>query len=157
MNDVFIKILIGLMLLGSACGIASAIILAFCHLVYWNKKAGQIVTKGGKCLYDREEIFNNLSSLSTRVGDWESRNVEIDKYNRKVEIDNCDLDGHVMVFKEHRKCQGWCVTPSYISSIPRDLDYEYVFKCSKCGYENSKAEKGLTDKESKALKDLGIL
>lgn len=97
--------------------------------VYWNEVAGQIVTKGGKCLYDKNAV---------------------DEFNRQVEINNCAIDdGHRFVFEKYIASGyswEWGQYPAW-----------YFFKCSKCNYEIKKQEKELTSTEKEALTKLKLL
>ncbi len=103
--------------------------------IYWNEKEGQIMTKGGKCLYDRK--------------DFERRMSETNDYNRQVAINNCGIEGHSMEFcgdnLSHSIMGSWVIQQK-----------QYQFRC-KCGLETIKIAGDLTTKEKDGLGKLGLL
>ena len=147
--------------------------------IYWNAKEGQIMTRGGECLYDRQAVENSyiskVSELTKRVYALEQEDIE---FNRKVDADNVEIDayndkmgvwestveaqlqcqakcGHKMVFRNKHDVYIGVDTP--VGSTAFTANRGFIFKCQHCGLEITKTEKELKTSEREALKKLKLI
>ena len=124
--------------------------------IYWNEKEGQIMTKGGKCLYDTsnfDELCNRLGSIEASLACTKDRTLKSQlqcaaKGHGKWVLGGKDNGNESVIYRVFWGDKGLTTMQDGICS--------YVFKCSKCGLEITKTKKELTPKEREALGKLGL-
>ena len=109
--------------------------------VYWNEKEQQIVTKDGRCLYDKAHCRENKECAV-------SRHTCIVELRRQLQ---CAAKGHKTVFEKV------CTESGLRVRIFDKFEEPYIFKCSNCSLEIAKTEKELSATEREALKKLKLL
>ncbi len=142
--------------------------------IYWNDKEQQIMTMGGKCLYDKDSILSGLQnhkeSLESVINDikilrlWrkgcEGNDYEVmelrDKYAKAVN----GLDALTRQLQCSAKTEGkhgkWEFRGT-LKSHPRLMLPLFVFKCSICDLEITLTKKELSKAEREHLTGLGII
>ena len=120
-----------------------------CEAVYWSTKEGQIMTRYGKCLYDKAELTRVIESANKVVADTQPILHEI---RNQVA---CGVKGHEMEYNRVKSE----MTCTEIQTRMGGEDYQrpFIFKCKNCGIEIAKTKSELTVKEKEALKLLKIL
>lgn len=106
--------------------------------VYWNEKEQQIMTKSGKCLFDKHgqsvindsvaEVFNGRDNTELALR-------KSDKFQAQLQ---CAAKGHGK----------W---------MYQGEEGDHIFKCSDCGLEITKTKEELKPAECAALKSLQLL
>ena len=121
--------------------------------VYWDDYAGQIKTRDGRAVYDRQssrdlydELLGKVNSLQQQVGDLQSKHDYV-----KSQI-QCSAKGHGKWVYQREKQFPDCMKIGAINGCGL-----YIFKCPDCGLEITKTEKELTAKQKEHLKGLGLL
>ncbi|HDY87626.1 MAG TPA: hypothetical protein ENH82_05845 [bacterium] len=150
--------------------------------IFWDEREGQIVTKGGECLYDKDSINRRLEStvdlaksfiatfetLKTIVKDKDKRLETLEKRlndftcmmcntnpTEIIQLQHqlqCAAKGHEMIFKETNK-----TGPSSYRCVGPIPGGWFVFKCTNCNLEIIKTEKELSCVEKEALRKLKLL
>ena len=144
--------------------------------IYWNAKEGQIMTKAGKCLYDKKVLSGRIRDSEIKIQVIEARNnrlkAEDDAIvaeNKAIDKENMEYDKdrdvmkaqlqcsaktkgkHKMVYSRTRLNEGQC-------GGLRDWGSPcYVFECSTCNLEITKSKAELTPTERESLKALKVL
>jgi hypothetical protein len=146
--------------------------------VYWNEKEGQIKTRSGKCLYDKNvtdsknanltnlEIFVEKLNKQAKILVTTNNDIACDLKGVKAQL-QCAAKGHgdwKFVGDLKRKwertdteipLQG--ATSMTVMSYTASGNDGFIFKCSNCGLEITKTKKELTASEKEALKKLKLL
>ena len=128
--------------------------------VYWNEGQGQIMTKGGKCLYDKRRIESlerdtneTLRRYHERYHDIVTKEMGLPGIITQLK---CSAKGHgdwVFVNRGIDRFSGMILHPE----SRQQLNDTFYFKCSGCGLEIAKTKKELKPSEAEALKKLKLL
>ena len=112
--------------------------------IYWTPAEGQIKTRGGKCLYDRDKAREDNERWKEECNEAIHRNaVRWGDLQRQLQ---CSVKGHgKWVFQESLKGH-----PSLTLPI-------LVFTCPDCGLEVSYTKEELDPVKVEALKKLGVI
>ena len=122
--------------------------------IYWNEKEGQIMTRGGKCLYDPYAIDKQISNLANMIVGFKERlnKTQTDgplltasKFNtltRQLQCSAKTKDKHKMV---------------YANIVYNPANPRIIFRCLECDLEVYKTKAELTPSEKEALKKLKVL
>jgi hypothetical protein len=105
--------------------------------VYWDDYAGQIKTRDGRAVYDRQssrelyaELLGKINSLQQQVGDLQSKHDYV-----KSQI-QCSAKGHGKWVYQREKQFPDCMKIGAINGCGL-----YIFKCPDCGLENNQDRK----------------
>ena len=128
--------------------------------IYWNKEVGQIMTKGGKCLYDKGVIDRQKPDEQWREECNEvirSTNQKASEFVAEVATSlraqlQCGAKGHGdWVYQKPQEYLYYTCLGS-----PTKRAGTFIFKCSTCNLEKTLTWKELTVKQRDGLKVLGV-
>ena len=147
--------------------------------IYYNAKEQQIMTKGGKCLYDKRTALNVCELMHGQQGlvlagieqnkrieklerEDVAYNLKIDNNNNEIDKKNDEMGEWERVVEAQLQCQAkghgkWVF-------VKKDLLLQrncpeltgYIFKCEDCDLEVAKTKNELTPKQREHLKSLGL-
>jgi len=132
--------------------------------VYWNPSEGQIMTKGGKCLYDRKKaasyrgvVDGNRSvipGMGKRIRALENSITCTSAVPTETKILTAQLQCSAKTKGKHKMVYKDRVLKSMICGVKA---YGYKFTCSTCNLEITKSKAELTPTEREHLKGLKLL